>query len=425
MNILPTTGPTADPILTGRVVARSTPQTTNPLAVFQAKYQGGSNGVQVNIVVGVALNALSIRLQRGFSLDPTTATVVQTWNGPFSSQDGLEYTDIAPAVLASTRTLYWATIIYEQSPTVNSQQFGPQTAFVNAQTGGSEQIPAFGFSITPGTVLSVAVSFELPNSSDFGSAQVFVTNYNKIAAPQLIAQGSSSPFSFTMQPTGENVTFQLDAVTNSGQLVPSGPTLQANLVSTLTKPAPIFNGTAISNTVGNQITFPGPAETGVLQLKVYRQNAGGMFAGSTLIATIAPSPEKSYTATDQIASPQNFIYFVTATNSAGESLPSPAIIPGQANSNSSQGSGATALVYIVTTSAPPLGATITFCTAAPITDQGTNYYAQPLVTFTGSTGARNATGTAVLDGAGHVTFIQITDGGLYNAGDPAIVAIHY
>lgn len=427
MNRLPgNIGPQQDPILISKVVARITPQTSNPLASFQTKYQGGSNGIQVDIVTGIAINALSIRLLRGFSRDPSQAKVVQTWNGPFPAQDSLEYSDTAPSVLAATRAYYWASIIYEASPTITQQQFGPQVAYVNAVSGGSEQIPAFSISITPDSgVLNVAVSFEQPSASDFGSAQLFVSGYNKIAAPQLIAQGSISPFTLTMEPTGEAVTFQLNAVTNSGQLVASGPTLQVTLNSTATIPAVIYNGTAISNTIGNQITFPGPAESNVTQLKVYRQNSGGSFSGSTLIATVAPSPEKSYTVTDQISSPQNYIYFVTATNSVGESNPSPPIIPGQATSSASQGSGATAVPYLAKYASDGTLDGESFLAAAPVTNQGSNYYAQPLVSITGSSKGHDAVGTAILDGAGHVTYIQLSDNGEYDSGDTVTVSIHY
>lgn len=431
MNKLPNnTGPTADPVLTGVVIARYTPPTTNPLAKFFAKYQGGSNGVQVDIQLGVALNALSIKLWRGFSRDPAQAKAVQTWTGPFSAQDQLEYADIAPAVLAATKVYYWAQIVYEQTPSLTQQQFGPQTAFVNAVAGGSEQIPAFSVSVTPGTgVLNVAVSFEFPSAPDFGSAQVYASNYNKIAAPQLIAEGAESPFSFTMNATGEVVTIQLNSVSVSGAMTAGGPTATIQLNAAATLPAIIFNGVSISNTIGNQITFPGPAESDVTQMKVYRQNAGGTFAGATLIATIAPSTEKSYTVTDKVANPANFIYFVTAVNQVGESLPSPAITPGQPSSQASQGSGATAAVYMVTTTVPGIGSGLTFVAQAPVIAQGVNYYAQPLATFSPSSasGGRSAQGTPVLDGAGHVINIQMTDGGVYATGDidSATVTIGY
>jgi hypothetical protein len=420
----------ADPILTGLTVKPSNPATSNPFAVFQAVYSGGSDGVRINVTCGAAINAATIKLKRGFTKDIKQAKTITSWSGPFNVQEQLEYNDTSSGVLTATKAYYFSEIVYDQKPSPIIQIIGPQTAFIQATAGGSEQIPAFSYSISPdGGALDVCVSYQLPNSSDFGYADVYLTGYNSIQAPQLVAQGSTSPFTFTLVPTGETVTMQVNAVTVSGVPIANGTTQQIHLTSTATLPAIIYNGTAISNTVGNQITFPGSIESDVTQMKVYRQNAGGSFSGSTLIATISPSPEKSYTVTDNVTSPQNYIYFITAVNQVGESQPSPAIIPGQANSNASRGSGATAAVYMVTTTVPGIGNGLTFVAAAPITAQGNNYYAQPLVTFSASTasGGRTAQGTAILDGAGHVTFVQITDGGVYSSDDidSATCTIHY
>lgn len=412
--------PVFDPVLTGVKTAVPPSYVPNPFAVFNATYAGGSSGVQVAATIGTALQAVSIHLLRGSSLDSTQATLIQTWNGPFTAQQQLEYTDSTTGQTA-TALNYWLEIVYSATPPIVTSLFGPQTAYISATVTAGSQIPAFSVSVSPaaGAIDNIGISFELPDTSDFGSVDILVSGYNGIGSSVLVAQSAESPFSFPLKQTGETVKFQCNAVSVSGSPTLGGPTATVTLNALATVPCVIYDAEAVSLATGNQITFaPGP-ETNLTNYLIYRAAAGGDFASATLLATVPAGAQNNYVFTDTIASPQSYCYFIVAQNATGNSPASPVITPGQSYTAASQGSGGTGLPLLVANGANYVVA-VTF-----VENPGENYYQQPTATWSGSSLGTDATGTVSLDGDGHLAAFQMTSGGVYAETDTPAVTIGY
>jgi hypothetical protein len=401
---LNTTAIPASPIITG-AKARVYSTQTNPFARFQVGVSSGT--ATISVTVGIALRAPTIQLLRAINLDVSTATLIQSWTGPFAAGQDLEFADTA----ASGTAYYWLRVIYDVA-TASTQTIGPQIGFLTpvGQSGG--QIPAFSASVTPGLsgTVTIGITFEVPNVSDFASVQIIATGYNHIAGQQIVAQSATSGFTFPLKATGETITLQANAVNLAGKTQPGGPTHTVHLVATATVPCVVYGATAVSVANGNQITWPQNPEP-TTTYKVSR-DAG-------LIATVPHGTEPTVNFLDVISAPASHTYTIVAHTAAGDAAASPTITPGQQFLNAAQGTGATASALTVANGANKSVA------VASITAGGTGYFAVPLVTFTGSSLTQDATGVANLDGAGHVASITIATAGLYASGDTVAVSIHY
>lgn len=401
LNTVPTP---ASPIIIG-TKSRVLSSQANPFARFQVGVSSGT--ATVSATVGIALRAPTIQLFRAINRDISTATLVQSWTGPFRAQQDLEFADTA----ANGTSYYWLRIVYDAT-TGNTQDIGPQIGYLvpTGQSGG--QIPAFSASVTPGLsgTVTIGITFQMPNVSDFASVQIIATGYNGIAGQQVVAQSANSGFSFALKATGETITLQADAVDLAGKTQPGGPTKTVHLVATPTVPCIVYDATAVSVVNGNQITWPQNPEP-TTTYKVSR--------GLTLIATVPHGTESQVNFLDVCASPATQTYTIVAHTAAGDATASPTITPGQQFLSAAQGTGATAAALTV-----PNGANKSVAVGY-FTAVGTGYFAVPTATFSGSSLSHDATGVVNLDGAGHCATITIADPGLYASGDTVSISIHY
>jgi hypothetical protein len=394
----------ASPIIIGTKARVYSPQ-SNPFARFQVGVSSGT--ATVSATVGIALRAPTIQLLRAINRDISTATLIQSWTGPFAAQQDLEFADTA----ASGTAYYWLRVVYDAT-TASTQDIGPQIGYLVpvGQSGG--QIPAFSASVTPGTggTVTIGITFEFPNVSDFASVQIIATGYNGISGQQVVAQSATSGFTFALKATGETITLQADAVDLAGKTQPGGPTHTAHLVATATVPCVVYGATATSVANGNQITWPQNPEP----TTTYKVSRDG-----TLIATVPHGTEAEVNFLDVIASPATHTYTIVAHTAAGDSAASPTITPGQQFLSAAQGSGAVAAALTVPNGANKSVAVGYFTTI------GSGYFAVPTATFTGSSLSHDAAGVVNLDGAGHCATITLSDPGLYATADTVSISIHY
>jgi hypothetical protein len=402
---LPGVNAPASPIIIG-TKARVVTLQANPFARFQVDVSSGT--ATVSVTVGVTLKAQTIQLFRAINRDISTASLIQSWTGPFAAQQDLEFADTA----ATGTSFYWLRVVYDAT-TAQTQDIGPQIAFLTpvGQSGG--QIQAFSASVTPGLsgTVTIGITFETPNVSDFASVQIIATGYNHITGQQVVAQSATSGFTFALKATGETVTLQANAVNLAGKTQPGGPTHTVHLVATATVPCVVYDAVATSVANGNQITWPQNPEP-TTTYKVTRTSAG-------LIATVPHGTEAEVNFLDVCASPATQTYTIVAHTAAGDAAASPTITPGQQFLSAAQGTGATASALTVANGANKSVA------VASITAAGSGYFAVPLVTFSGSSLSQDATGVANLDGAGHVASITIATAGLYATADTVALSIHY
>lgn len=394
----------ASPIIVG-TKARVLSSQTNPFAVFQVAVSSGT--ATITATVGIVLKAPTIQLLRAINIDISTATLIQSWTGPFSAQQTLEFADTG----ASGTAYYWLRVVYDAT-TGQTQDIGPQVGYLTPIGQSNSQVPAFSASVTPGLsgTVTIGVTFETPDVTDFASVQIIAIGYNGIAGQQVIAQSATSGFSLALKATGETITLQADAVDLAGKTQPGGPKLTVHLIMAATVPCVVYGATATSIVNGNQITWPQDPEP-TTTYKVMR--------GGGLIATVPHGAESQVNFLDVIGSPATQTYTIVAHTTAGDSAASPVITPGQQFLSAAQGTGAVAAALTVANGADLSVAVAYFTTA------GTGYFAVPFVTFTGSTLSHDATGVVNLDGAGHCSTITLSDPGLYAPTDVIAISIHY
>lgn len=394
----------ANPIIVG-TKARVLSSQSNPFAVFQVSVSSGT--ATISATVGIVLKAPTIQLFRAINIDISTATLIQSWTGPFAAQQTLEFADTG----ASGTAYYWLRVVYDAT-TGSTQDIGPQIGYLIPVGQSSGQIPAFSASVTPGGsgTVTIGITFEMPDVTDFASVQIIAAGYNGIAGQQVVAQSATSGFTFALKATGETVTLQADAVDLAGKTETGGPTLTIHLVETATAPCVVYGATATSIVNGNQITWPQNPEPTTTYL---------VSRGGTLIATVPHGAESQVNFLDVIASPATQTYTIVAHTAAGNSVASPVITPGQQFLSAAQGTGAVAAALTVVNGSNKSVAVAYFTTA------GTGYFAVPIATFSGSTLSHNAAGVVNLDGAGHCSTITLSDPGLYATADVVSVSIHY
>ena len=401
---LPGVNTPASPIIVG-TKARVLSSQSNPFARFQVGVSSGT--ATISATVGIALKAPTIQLFRAINRDISTATLIQSWTGPFAAQQDLEFADAG----ASGTVFYWLRVVYDAT-TDSTQTIGPQIGFLVPIGQSNGQIPAFSASVTPGIngTVTIGITFETPNVSDFASVQIIATGFNGITGQQIVAQSATSGFSFPLQATGETITLQADAVDLAGKTAPGGPTKTVHLVQTATVPCVVFDASATSIANGNQIMWPQNPEP-TATYKVSR--------GITLIATVPHGTESQVNFLDICALPASQTYKIVAHTAAGDAASSPTIIPGQQFQSAAQGTGATASALTV------VNGTNKSVAVAFVTAPGSGYFAVPLVTFSGSSLGQDATGVVNLDGAGHVASITMAQVGMYATADVVSLSIHY
>lgn len=184
------------------------------------------------------------------------------------------------------------------------------------------------FKTTGGQMVSlVAVNFT-PNAGDpnFAGVEVWFTNYNGSANPQLVAEGRTSPLQFLCDTTLETVTvtviaYHADGSTADATTAPTTTVLLDGVVSA--PPAPSISQFVVGTSSGyqfafNQIALPAGTQDAIDAYRVYRNTVN-----NSATATLLYPLKHDATATgavvviDPAPNAQTFYYWVSAVNKVG------------------------------------------------------------------------------------------------------------
>lgn len=179
--------------------------------------------------------------------------------------------------------------------------------------------------------LLVSVTFLPPKSSNWSALQVYVKNYLGNPSYVYLAEGNTSPLSFLMEMTGENVTFQFVSLNSNGETnLGSGPTLTATLNAvTTTPPSPSIATAETANATGFAFAFNviSGLEYDVIQCyNIYRGTSDNPSDASIVQVIPSSTIENTiYDFQDVISSVDTLYYWVSAVNTSGvESALTPA-----------------------------------------------------------------------------------------------------
>lgn len=320
--------------LQDRLLAKSRP-TKVPITALTVTANVGTYGAVIAFTLASSVAGFSsLRLLRSQDTDATTATVVNSWS--ITSQDGgqdFSYTD-SDASLATSNTNYWVQGIpvYDtqlgNSVYVNQLPglyYGPvNLAELNGNLIPPDPITDFAVSLLAGSngTQQVCVAYAPTLDPSFGTVRMFIAGYHGNSASVAIAENSYSPFIFTVDQTGEAVTFWAFATNVTGIKATTAPTLSVTFNGAATVPCKLENVTAAVINGGTQIDFDAGAEATVTSFKVYRSAQGAGFGAASLITTIATDGSNHYTYYDPQGLNAFYDYYVTAVNSIGASAPS-------------------------------------------------------------------------------------------------------
>src|SRR6185437_7696438 len=162
-----------------------------------------------------------------------------------------------------------------------------------------DAIADWSASLGAGSVVQlVCVNFQRPQDPNFGSCQIQATGYLGDTNSVTVAQSPTSPFSFTMQKTGETVTLKAFAISQNGIEAASATSITLTLNGSETVPAKLENVTATVITAGVQVDFDAGLESDITSYKVYRGPHGSGFGAATLKTTITSTGSRHYTYLD-------------------------------------------------------------------------------------------------------------------------------
>lgn len=307
---------------------------SNPISGFRAVFNPVTNGATAIFTLAVKRGINTLVLKRNFTKDYGTATVLNTISTlGVADGDLIQYDDNDPELQNQKNVYYWVDCV----PLLNKSAVvtvGPVGTAPNLDQQPPSAIVEFDAShaaVSGGSVL-VNVSFEAPKEDRFGSCQIEISGYKGVAAFVLIAQNTSSPFSFSLQQTGENVTLRAIAVSKNGvrASTATAPTKALTLGSAATVPAKVIGASATEIAGGVQISFPASGESGITSYQVYRGRRGGGFGAAASIGTVAPTGSSSYSFLDANGLTGLFEWYVFAVSAAGNGAASDAIVQVQA-----------------------------------------------------------------------------------------------
>lgn len=287
------------------------------------------DGAQVEFSLTATTGVLAANILRGFSTDPSAATLLASYPGPaIAPGNPVTLSDSDPA-LAGQTAYYWLQL-YPLNASLEPQLTGPQ----QLDAAAADQVPPdalleFDASVSAGgdgASVKVGVSFLPPNETRFGSARILVEGYNGNPAAVIVAQYPIDPDSFTLQKTGETVTLLAVSVNKAGIAAANGTARTKTVtLSNATAPCAVYGGAATGIATGVQIGFPAGPEASITEYKVSRGPLGGGFAAASVIGTVAPTGAAAYTYLDAGGLGGQYEWYVQAANPTGTSAAPPAI----------------------------------------------------------------------------------------------------
>lgn len=279
---------------------------------FMVSQNSTTKGVDVSFSLASNTGVSGITLLRNFSMDPATATALQSW---LPNQTKYVWSDTDQSLQSHAKAFYWL-ILSPQGTTGESAQIGPQSVALNQQTASPATPSAIsashGVPVSGQITVTVNVSFSSP------SVKIYIAPYQGNPQFLAISQGSA-PLQFALNATGELTTIKAVGVSAGGAESAVGATTTLLLNSTATVPATIQSLTASHVTSGNQVSWPSSKDAGPAY-KIYKALNGQPFSSATLLTTVT-STAGTVVFLD-VGESAGKEYFVVATNSVGDSLPS-------------------------------------------------------------------------------------------------------
>jgi hypothetical protein len=286
----------------------------NAVSAFHAVSNSTTQGIDVTFALTDLTGISAVNLFRNEVLDAATATLIQSWNPSLASYD---YSDNSLSLQAQVNAYYWLELLplgTSGTPAV----IGPQNILLNPQL--APPVPATSISASSSAATNGVVKITVNITGTAASEKVYVSGYKGNAFFVAIAQNASSPVQFNLDATGEIVTLKAIGVSSGGTEAGSGPTTTLTLSGVLTIPASPQGIVVNQIATGNQITFPASRDAGPIY-KIYRAQRGQSFLAAVLLATVTGTAGTiQYLDTGGLSG--DFEYFIVATNSAGDSLPS-------------------------------------------------------------------------------------------------------
>lgn len=292
----------------------SPPINPNAISGFGAASNSTTGGVDVTFELTDITGVSSVNLFRNYVFDEATATLIQSWNPILANYD---FSDVSTTLQEQANAYYWLLLL----PTGTSGSnviVGPQNINLNPQL--APPIPSTSISASSSAAVNGVVTVTVNVTGSAASQKIYVSGYNGNPSFVAVAEQSSTPLQFTLEATGETITLEAIGVSAGGTEAASGPTTTLILNGMMTVPA-TPQGIVVSQiAAGNQITFPASLDATSIY-KIYRAQRGQTFLLATLLATVTGSAGTiEYLDTGGLSG--DWEYFIVATNSVGDSLPS-------------------------------------------------------------------------------------------------------
>lgn len=310
----------------------------NPVRAFTVTPIPNSFGATIQFTVGPDLTGCAqINILRNGINDLSSATLLNSYPLTAENANGsFQYIDSDQVLL--TDQFYWLQTIplperagLAQTEISTRIVSGPVSlSALSANLLPPDAIADWSASLGAGSIVQlICVNFQRPQDPNFGSCQIQATGYLGDSNAVVVAQNSSSPFSFSMQKTGETVTLKAFAISQNGIAATSATSITLTLNGSETVPAKLENVAVTVITTGVQVDFDAGLESDITSYKVYRGPHGSGFGAATLKTTITSTGSRHYTYLDttgisDVTAGSYFDYFVTAVNPAGASAASAA-----------------------------------------------------------------------------------------------------
>lgn len=301
-----------------RVIASPT-ITPTAISKFMAAANSVTSGVDVTFNLTGTTGISAVTLLRNFSMDPATATALQTWAPRLGTYT---WADSDKALQANGEAFYWI-VLSPQGTTGTAITTAPQTIVLNPQL--LPPVTPTAISASSGTLVSGTVKITVNVAGYTGSVKIYASGYHATTSEVAVASSASAPLQFTLAATGETVTLEAVGVSAGGAETPSGPTTTVTLNGTATIPAQVQGVVVTQIPAGNQINWPSSRDAGSTY-KLYRAQRGQTFLLATLLATVTGTAG-TLDYLDTAGLTGDWAYFVVATNSVGDSLPSATTSP--------------------------------------------------------------------------------------------------
>ena len=289
--------------------------------------RGGRNA-QITFHVKTLTGLASLTILRNISRDLGTAVALASYTYlTLTAGETVTYTDSDASVIGKN-LFYWVKAT-PLNPSAQPVYVGPLALLAQSNAGATGQLFAFSASTSTGSggTQQINVAFVPPSDANFASVKIYISGYEGVASEVAIAESATSPFSFTVNETGETVTLTAVPVSLDGIETPAGaPTQVLTLNGVASIPTEVLGATATALSTGVQLEWPASIDPGVTAYKLYRGPRLGTFSLATLYATVAVSAGTTvYTNLDTGGQFGRFQWYIVAVSPAGNSLPSPPI----------------------------------------------------------------------------------------------------